>query len=178
MIGSHQCRSGRWSHRGAGWKIFPTELPSVSARREREHAQSGLCSERATPRRRRNQQRASKHQRKEADSVQRQLLETCKEINSRCINGSIKTTNHKTIVEQLRLWAERFRKQGRLSNEDLEEIITDIKASDGSTEANADKVASSTSDDKTNASWRQWRRDSCRSMALPPTQNNKEYSGY
>jgi hypothetical protein len=51
-------------------------------------------------------------------------------------------------MEQLRLWAERFRKQGRLSDEDLEEIIANIKASDGSTEANADKVASSTSDDE------------------------------
>jgi len=50
-------------------------------------------------------------------------------------------------MEQV-LWAERFRKQGRLRDEDLEEIIADIKASNGSTEADADKVASSTRDDE------------------------------
>ncbi len=60
----------------------------------------------------------------------------------------------------------------------MEEIIADIKAGDKLSEADADKVASSTRDNRTNASWKQWRRDSCRSMALPPTQNNKEYSGY
>ena len=51
-------------------------------------------------------------------------------------------------MEQIRLRAERFRKQGRLCDEDLEEIIADIKASDGSTEAEADNMASSTSDDE------------------------------
>jgi len=51
-------------------------------------------------------------------------------------------------MEQLPLWAERFRKQGRLRDKDLEEIIADIKASVESTEAEADKVASSTSDDE------------------------------
>jgi hypothetical protein len=80
--------------------------------------------------------------------VQRQLLEKCKEINSMCINGSIKTTNHKTIMEQLRLRAERFRKQGRLHDEDLEEIIANMRASDGLAEANADKAASNTRDDE------------------------------
>ncbi len=76
------------------------------------------------------------------------MLETCKEIKSMCINGSIKTTNHKTIMEQLRLQAERFRKHGRLRDEDLEEIIAEIKASDESTEAAADKIASDTSNDE------------------------------
>jgi len=51
-------------------------------------------------------------------------------------------------MEQLRLRAERFRKQGRLRDEDLEEIIADIKASDKSTEKEADKMARCTSDDE------------------------------
>ena len=51
-------------------------------------------------------------------------------------------------MEQLRLRAERFRKQGRLRDEDLEEIIANIKASDKSTEAKAVKMASSTSNDE------------------------------
>ena len=51
-------------------------------------------------------------------------------------------------MEQLRLWAERFRKQGRLRYEDLEEIIADIRASDKSTEAEAVRMASSTSNDE------------------------------
>ena len=70
------------------------------------------------------------------------------EIKSMCINGSIKTTNHKTIMEQLRLRAEQFRKQGRLRDEDLEEIIADIKASDNTTEEEAHKTARCTSDDE------------------------------
>ncbi len=65
-----------------------------------------------------------------------------------CINGSIKTTNHKTIMEQLQLRAERFRKQGRLRNEDLEEITAKIKARGESTEAEADKTTSRTSDNE------------------------------
>jgi len=51
-------------------------------------------------------------------------------------------------MEQLRLRAERFRKQGRLRDEDLEEINADIKASNKSTEDEADKKASSTSGDE------------------------------
>ena len=68
------------------------------------------------------------------------------EIKSVCINGSIKPTNHNTIMEQLRIRAERFRKQGRLRDEDLEEIIADIKANDKTTEDEADKTAGNTSD--------------------------------
>jgi len=70
------------------------------------------------------------------------------EIKSTCINGSIKTTNHKTIMEQLRLRAERFRKQGRLRDEDLEEIIADIKAGDELSEDDIDKAVSSTRDNE------------------------------
>jgi hypothetical protein len=53
------------------------------------------------------------------------------------MNGKYKTTSHSTIMEQLRIKAERFRKQGRLQNEDLEEIMQEIKESDQPT--NKDK---------------------------------------
>jgi hypothetical protein len=36
---------------------------------------------------------------------------------------------HTTIMEQLQLKADRFRKQGRLQDKDLEEIIREIKDS-------------------------------------------------
>jgi hypothetical protein len=52
------------------------------------------------------------------------------------------------MMEQLRTRAERFRKQGRLQDEDLEEIIADIKANDKKTEEEADKTAGNTSNDK------------------------------
>ena len=68
------------------------------------------------------------------------------EIKSVCTNGSIKTTNHNTIMDQLRIRAERFRKQGRLRDKDLEEIIAEIKANNRTTEEDADKTASSASD--------------------------------
>jgi hypothetical protein len=133
---------------GAGRQIVATDLPSMSARRESKHAQRGLCSERVTLRRRRNQQRALRYRRKEADSRQRQLLETCMKIKSVCINGSIKTTNHNTIMEQLRIRAERFRKQGRLWDEDVEKIIANIKANNKTTEEEADKTTCCTSDNE------------------------------
>ena len=62
------------------------------------------------------------------------------EIESVCTNGSIKPTNHKTIMEQLRIRAEWFRKQGRLRDKDLEEIIAEIKANDRTAEEDADKT--------------------------------------
>jgi hypothetical protein len=44
-----------------------------------------------------------------------------------CINGKFKPTLHLSIMEQLRIKADRFRKQGRLQDQDLEEIIREIK---------------------------------------------------
>jgi hypothetical protein len=70
------------------------------------------------------------------------------EIASVCTNGSIQPTNHKTIMEQLRIQAERFRKQGRLRDKDLEEIIAEIKANDRTGEEDADKTASSASNEE------------------------------
>jgi hypothetical protein len=39
-----------------------------------------------------------------------------------------KTTPHINIMEQLRIRADRFRKQGRLQDKNLEEIISTIRA--------------------------------------------------
>jgi hypothetical protein len=44
------------------------------------------------------------------------------------LNRKIKTTLHIKIMEQLRIRADRFRKQGRLWYKDLEEITNEIKA--------------------------------------------------
>ena len=49
-------------------------------------------------------------------------------------------------MERLRIQAERFRKQGRLRDKDLEEVIAEIKANDRTAEGDADKTASSASD--------------------------------
>jgi hypothetical protein len=45
-----------------------------------------------------------------------------------CINGKLKTTPHGNIIEQLQIRTDRFRIKGRLRDEDLEEIIAEIKA--------------------------------------------------
>ncbi len=56
------------------------------------------------------------------------MLSTCVKLKDLCINRKLKTTLHINIMEQLRNRADRFRKQGRLQDEDLKEIISKIKA--------------------------------------------------
>jgi hypothetical protein len=51
-------------------------------------------------------------------------------LKSICINGKFKTSLHINIMEQLHIRADRLRKQGRLWDEDLKEIIDAIKADD------------------------------------------------
>jgi hypothetical protein len=41
--------------------------------------------------------------------------------------GKFKTTPHTNIMEQLQIKADRFRKQGRLQDKDVEEIIKDLR---------------------------------------------------
>jgi hypothetical protein len=48
-------------------------------------------------------------------------------LKSLCINRKFKPTLHLSIMEQLRIKADQFRKQGRLQDQDLEEIIREIK---------------------------------------------------
>jgi hypothetical protein len=89
---------------------------------------SGLSSGQVTSRRRRNQQRAARHHREQAASRQQQLLTTCVKLKDLCINGKLQTTKHTTIMEQLQIRAEQFRKQRRLQEHDLEQIIKEMKA--------------------------------------------------
>jgi len=56
-----------------------------------------------------------------------QLLSTCQKLKDLCNNGKFKPTSHSTIMEQLRIRAECFQKQGRLQEDDLEQIIKDMK---------------------------------------------------
>ena len=57
-------------------------------------------------------------------------------------------TSHTTILEQLRIRADRFRKQGRLQDEDLEEIITEIKTIDKTMDKETDGKAALASNDE------------------------------
>ncbi len=92
---------------------------------------------------RRNQQRAGRHPHGQAASRQQQLLTTCVKLKDLCINGKFQTTKHTTIMEQLRIRAEQFRKQGRLQEDDLEQIIEEMKAEGQSkgSEGGNDKTA-------------------------------------
>jgi hypothetical protein len=76
------------------------------------------------------------------------LLETCTEINSLYINGKIKTTSHKTIMEQLRIRADWFRKQGRLCDKDIDKIIKEMKANEGTIDDDTDRKAANASNDE------------------------------
>ena len=51
-------------------------------------------------------------------------------------------------MEQLQIRAEQFRKQGRLRDEDMEDIIADVKTNNKTTEEEADKTACCTSDNE------------------------------
>jgi hypothetical protein len=56
------------------------------------------------------------------------LLTTCIKLKDLGVNGKFQTTKHTTIMEQLQIRADRFRKQGRLQEDNLEQIIADMKA--------------------------------------------------
>jgi hypothetical protein len=45
-----------------------------------------------------------------------------------CLNGKFETTKHSTIMEHLRRRANQFRKQGQLQDNNLKQIINDMKA--------------------------------------------------
>ncbi len=55
------------------------------------------------------------------------MLSTCVKMKDLCRNGKLKTTPHISIMEELRNRAEKFRKQGRLQDKELEEIINEFK---------------------------------------------------
>jgi hypothetical protein len=48
-------------------------------------------------------------------------------LKENCVKGKFKTTKHMTVMEQLRVWAERLRRQGRLKEEEMETTIEEMK---------------------------------------------------
>jgi hypothetical protein len=128
-----------------GKYLFITDPSSTSTGGGTSNAQGGLSSEQTTSRRRRSQQFASGHQWKEAASRHHQLLSTCIKLTNLCYYRKFKTTSHPSIMEQLWIKADQFRKQGQLQDQDLEEIINEIKAGKefkvGEESCNAETVA-------------------------------------
>ncbi len=100
-------------------------------------AQGGLLSGQGTSTRcRRDQQRALKFRRNVVASRQHQLFASCVKLKDLCINGKLQTTPHINILEQLRNRADKFRKQGRLLDEELKDIINKIKEGENFKETN------------------------------------------
>ncbi len=56
-----------------------------------------------------------------------QLADTCNQIRKLCQDGDFKRTDHSTIMEYLRMRADRFRRNQRLSGEEMEKIIAKLK---------------------------------------------------
>jgi hypothetical protein len=75
-------------------------------------------------------------------------------------------------MEQLRIRADRFRKQGRLCDEDIDEIINEMKANGGTIDDDTDIEVANASNDKN----RRVRQDYYRHTASHQTLSNKEYS--
>jgi hypothetical protein len=48
-------------------------------------------------------------------------------LKDKCKHGKFRTTEHKMIMEHLRLQADRFRKQGRLQEDEMEAIIKEMR---------------------------------------------------
>ena len=70
------------------------------------------------------------------------LANTCNQIRNLCKNGAFKQTEHTTIMEYLGRRAERFRRNGRLQGEEMEEIISELKgAEEGFTSRNKEDGA-------------------------------------
>jgi hypothetical protein len=60
-----------------------------------------------------------------------QLANTCNRIRSLCKQGTFKSTEHKTIMGYLEKRASRFRKNGQMGSEDMEEIIKELSKKEG-----------------------------------------------
>ncbi len=74
------------------------------------------------------------------------MLSTCVKMKDLCKNEKLKTTPHISIMGQLRNRAEKFRKQGRLQDKELEEIINEVK--EGKTNNSNNKGEGSPANDK------------------------------
>ncbi len=81
-------------------------------------------------------------------------------------------------MEQLRVRAERYRKRGRLRDEDLDEIIKDIKETGGTEDNETTAERERATLTSTTRSKKQWRTDCCKRMVRPQIQSSMASSGY
>jgi hypothetical protein len=95
-----------------------------------------LSGQGTSTRHRRDQQHALKFRRNVVASRQHQLLSSCVKLKDLCINRKLRTTLHVNIMEQLQNRADKFRKQGRLQDEELKDIINKIKEGENFKETN------------------------------------------
>jgi hypothetical protein len=92
---------------------------------------SEQCCGQISSRRIRNQQRSAAHQRNESCVQLGQLASTCNRIRNLCRQGAFIATKHKTIMGYLEKRASRFRKNGWMGGEDIEEIIKKLQEEEG-----------------------------------------------
>jgi hypothetical protein len=67
-------------------------------------------------------------------------------LKENCKDGKFRITDHSTIMGYLRQQAERFRKQGRLQEEDVETIIEEMKEKMGTTDIGEEEKEANRSD--------------------------------
>ncbi len=58
------------------------------------------------------------------------MLSSCVKLKDLCKNRKLRTTPHINIMKQLHYRADKFRKQGRLQDKELEDIINEFKERD------------------------------------------------
>jgi hypothetical protein len=68
-------------------------------------------------------------------------------LKENCKDGRFRTTDHSPIMDYLRQQAERFTKQGRLQEEDVETIIEKMKEKMGTTDIGEEEKEANRSDE-------------------------------
>ncbi len=79
-------------------------------------------------------------------------------------------------MEKLRIRADQFRKQGRLRDKDIDEIINEMKPNGGTIDDDTDREAANASNDENRRVMAAVEEDYYRHTALHQTLSNKEYS--
>jgi hypothetical protein len=97
-------------------------------------------------------------------------------LKNLCINGKFKTTPHSNIMEQLQIRADKFRKQGRLRDENLEEIIKEIKANEDTNDEERNGKGAIVANDKHHKVLEAVEEGLLQVHGMAPTQNSKELS--
>jgi hypothetical protein len=124
-------RRQRRSLQRAGWQIVTDSSPPESTRRGTPNAPSGQCRGQISSRRIQNQQRSAAHHRSKSCNQLGQLANMCNRIRHLCNQGVFKLTDHKTIMGFLEKRASKFRKNGRLRGEDMEEFLERLQEEEG-----------------------------------------------